>query len=135
MVLLKLISAITLSKLPTVKTKAKIYHNPRCSKSRQALALLKEQGVDVNVVNYLNEPPSIKELRIICTTLKIHPLEITRTKEDLFKKLKLSIDDKRSDDAWYKILKENPTLIERPIVIHRGKVALGRPPENILKIL
>ena len=91
--------------------------------------------MDTEVVEYQQTPPTAKELKEICAALKMHPLEITRTREDLFKELKLSTEDERSDAEWYKILQANPKLIERPIVLYKGKAALGRPPENILKIL
>jgi arsenate reductase len=115
--------------------KAIIYHNPRCSKSRQTLQILNDKGVSVNVVEYLKTAPSIKELEFFCKSLKIRPLDIMRTKEALFKDLNLSKDDKRSTLEWLQLLHDYPSLIERPIVIYNGKVAIGRPPENVLAIL
>ena len=112
-----------------------ILHNPRCSKSRQTLALIEERGADLQVVEYLNDAPSAEDLLAICDRLGKRPLEITRTKEALFKELGLSRDDARCDAEWAQILSENPKLIERPIVLHQGKAALGRPPEDVLAIL
>lgn len=114
--------------------KITIYHNPKCSKSRQTLALLEEKGFTPRVIEYLKTPPTTQELKNILKALKKAPLEITRTKEDLYKELKL--DDKRlSNDEMVKVLVENPKLIERPIVVNGSKAALGRPPENVLEIL
>jgi len=113
----------------------KIYHNPRCSKSRSTLALLKENGIDVPVIAYLETPPTAQELATICEKLNIAPLALIRTKEALFAELGLHKTDVRSNAEWCDIMAQNPKLIERPIVIYNGKVALGRPPENILSLL
>lgn len=111
-----------------------IYHNPRCSKSRETLALLREQGVEPESIEYLKTPPSISELKKILSLLGLKPRELMRKKETEYKILKL--DDKSlSDDQLIKAMHENPRLIERPIVLANGKAALGRPPENVLKIL
>jgi arsenate reductase len=112
-----------------------IFHNPRCSKSRATLALLHERGADVTVVEYLNAPPSAEELRMLCEKLKVSALDITRKKEKRFLELGLSAGDDRSEAEWFRILSENPVLIERPIVIVNGRAAMGRPPENVLSIL
>lgn len=112
-----------------------IYHNPRCSKSRQALALLEEREIEVDVVEYLTTPPTANELDGFCAALGVEPLAIMRVKEKLFAELGLSKTDERSRREWLAILAENPTLMERPLVVNGVKVALGRPPENILKIL
>jgi arsenate reductase len=111
-----------------------IYHNPRCSKSRQTLALLKENGVVPDVVEYLKEVPGVNELEAICAKLGKAPLEWTRTGESVFKALGLSKKDKRSHGDWLQILAGNPILIERPIVVSGGKAVLGRPPENVLEL-
>jgi len=115
--------------------KNSILHNPKCSKSRQTLQLLQEKGVDIQVVEYLKEPPSVDDLNYICSGLGVSPTEIIRSKEDLFKELGLSLKDERTDSEWFKLLAKNPKLIERPIVCYKGKVAMGRPPENVLSIL
>ena len=112
-----------------------IYHNPRCSKSRQTLALLRENGVEPAVVEYLKVPPSVGELVEICSKLGKEPPEWIRTGESIFKELGLSRNDERSREEWLKILVENPILIERPIVVHGGEAVLGRPPENVLELL
>ena len=112
-----------------------IFHNPRCSKSRATLNLLQEKGIEVKVVEYLDQPPSKLQLKFICNSLGVEPKTIVRTKDDLFKQLRLSIKDKRSANEWISILHNNPKLIERPIVVYKGKVAVGRPPENVLKII
>ena len=112
-----------------------IYHNPRCSKSRKTLELLRDRGVDLEIVEYLKVPPSPSALAALCEKLGLRPLEICRTKEKLFKELGLAAGDDRPDAEWLRILSENPSLIERPIVVYRGRAALGRPPENVLAIL
>lgn len=112
-----------------------IFHNPRCSKSRATLALLREKGIDPDVIDYVNEPPAPAELKWICSALGIKPVGLIRANEERFKELGLSLKDDRRDNDWIKLMHENPILIERPIVIHHKRAALGRPPENILKIL
>lgn len=116
-------------------SKTRIYHNPRCSKSRQTLAILDDRGVDYDVIEYLQQPPSAAELKKILKMLNKTPLEIIRTGEKLFKELGLSKKDERPDDEWIKIMVENPKLIERPIVVSGAKAAMGRPPEDVLTIL
>ena len=112
-----------------------IYHNPRCSKSRQTLELLRERGCQVEVIEYLQAPPTATELESFCRRLGMQPLELMRCKEKLFAELGLSTEDSRSNQEWLQVMAQNPTLIERPIVVHDGQVALGRPPEKVLKIL
>ena len=112
-----------------------IHHNPRCSKSRQALALLQEKGIELHINEYLKTPPSVAELALLCEQLGMHPLALCRTKEPMFKELGLSNDDNRSEAEWLKIMVEHPILIERPIVVYKNRVAVGRPPENVLSIL
>ena len=112
-----------------------IFHNPRCSKSRQTLELVQKRGADVPVVEYLKTPPSARELAEICTLLGMRPYDLVRRKEDLFGELKLGSIKPDDDARWYKVLAEHPALLERPIVVYKGKAAVGRPPENVLKIL
>ncbi len=112
-----------------------IYHNPRCSKSRETLALLKERGVEVEVIEYSHTPPSVDELKKVCEMLKVKALDIIRIKDKLFDELNLDVSDKRSEDEWFKILNLNPSLLERPIVIYKDKAIIGRPPERVLKII
>jgi len=109
-----------------------LYHNPRCSKSRQALALLKEKGVTPTIVEYLSEPPSAAELKRILGLLGIGPRALLRRKEAA----EAGLDDPAlSDDALIERMVATPAVIERPIVVSGGKAALGRPPEKVLDIL
>jgi len=112
-----------------------IYHNPRCSKSRATLNLLRESGADVGIIEYLKTPPTAAELDEICTKLGIEPTTLIRSKEKLFAELGLSLKDRRSRDEWLNLMVENPKLIERPIVVINGKAVVGRPPETVFDIL
>ncbi len=116
-------------------SKVTIYHNPRCSKSRQTLGLINEQGIEPDIIEYLKDAPSADELQRLCLMLGKKPLEIMRTREARFSELKLSTDDERADIEWCQIMSDNPILIERPIVVNDNKAALGRPPEQVLDIL
>ena len=111
----------------------KIWHNPRCSKSRNVAALLEEKGVEAEVVKYLDTPPSKEEIIEVLKMLNISARQLMRTKEDIYKTLDLKneTDDEKLIDAMVK----NPKLIERPIVIKDGKAAIGRPIENIIDLL
>ncbi|MEP3349775.1 MAG: arsenate reductase (glutaredoxin) [Marinomonas sp.] len=109
-----------------------IYHNPRCSKSRQTLQLLEEHNIQPDVRLYLQEPPSVDELKRILNLLDMSPLELMRTKEALYKELGLNKDS--SDEERLQAMHQNPKLIERPIVIHNDQAKLGRPPENVLEL-
>ena len=111
-----------------------IYHNPRCSKSRQTLALLQENKVAPTVVEYLRDPPDAKTLDAILTELGLEPRDLMRKKEAPYKELNLA-DETLSRTALVKAMVENPILIERPIVRRGGKAAIGRPPEAVLDIL
>lgn len=112
-----------------------ILHNPRCSKSRETLKLLQSHGVELPVVDYLQQPLSKSELRELCKLLDVKPLAIVRTKEDLFGELGLAKDNGYSDAQWLDVLASHPKLMERPIVILKGRAAIGRPPENVLSLL
>lgn len=114
---------------------ATIYHNPRCSKSRNALSILNENGFHITEVRYLETPPSSAELKELCKLMNKTPLEIVRTGESLFKELGLNKSDNKTDDEWLQVLAQNPKLIERPIVKIGDKAIMGRPPENILLIM
>ncbi|MGO3408796.1 arsenate reductase (glutaredoxin) [Marinomonas sp.] len=109
-----------------------IYHNPRCSKSRQTLALLEEKGLQPEVRLYLQIPPSIEEIETLLTQLALTPIELMRTKESVYKELGLNKDS--SDEERIQAMHNNPILIERPIVIHNDKAKLGRPPEQVLEL-
>ena len=111
-----------------------IYHNPRCSKSRQTLALLEEKGIEPNVVPYLDQSPSAAELAAILKKLGKSPRDIMRKGEAVYKEKGLSNPD-LSDDDLIAAMVADPILIERPIVIAGAKAALGRPPESVLEIL
>ena len=111
----------------------KIYHNPRCSKSRQTLELLNENGIEPEVIEYLKNPPTIDELEQILGYLEKEPFAVCRPKEDRFKELGLSDSSPRAD--LVRLMVENPVIIERPIVVNGDKAAVGRPPESVLEIL
>ncbi|KXS52378.1 MAG: arsenate reductase [Marinobacter sp. T13-3] len=112
----------------------RIYHNPRCSKSRQTLALLNERGIEPEIIRYLETPPTAQELTDILNKLGCEPRELMRTKESEYKELGLDNPD-LTRDQLIEAMVQTPKLIERPIVINKGKAALGRPPEAILDIL
>lgn len=111
-----------------------IYHNPRCSKSRQTLQLLNDNNENAEVVEYLKTPPDAETLKDILAKLGLKPRQLMRTKEDIYKALNLA-DESLSEDQLIEAMIKNPKLIERPIVVKDGKVAVGRPPENVLSIL
>jgi arsenate reductase len=111
-----------------------IYHNPRCSKSRQTLQLLNENNEQAEVIEYLKTPPDAETLKDILTKLGMQPRQLMRTKEALYQELKLD-DEGLSDEQLINAMVEHPKLIERPIVVKNGKVVIGRPPENVLSIL
>ncbi|MCG9752527.1 arsenate reductase (glutaredoxin) [Vibrio brasiliensis] len=110
-----------------------IYHNPRCSKSRQTLALLEERDIQPEIIKYLDTPPSIEQLKQLMSQLELTDVRaMMRTKEDIYKELDLKSVD---DETLFKAMVENPKLIERPIVVANGKAKHGRPPEQVLEIL
>ncbi|RTZ61090.1 MAG: arsenate reductase (glutaredoxin) [Gammaproteobacteria bacterium] len=111
-----------------------IWHNPRCSKSRQTLQLLQDKGIEPQQRLYLKQPPSERELRDILGMLNLSPRDLMRKKQKEYKELGLA-NESLSDDDLIRAMVENPVLIERPIVINDGKAAIGRPPENVLNIL
>jgi arsenate reductase len=112
-----------------------LFHNPNCSKSRGALDIISQKELDVEVIEYLKDPPSEQELEQICNKLKIKPLQLIRTADQLFSELGLAADDQRPDSEWFAIMHNNPSLIERPILVYNGQAAIGRPPEKILEII
>jgi arsenate reductase len=111
----------------------KIYHNPRCTKSRQALELLQSKNINPEIILYLENPPTIADIKEILKLLKASPLDIIRKKEAEFKEQNLS--DKSSDEELIKAIARDPKLLERPIVINGDKAAIGRPLENIVNII
>ncbi len=112
----------------------RIFHNPRCSKSRQTLELLNERGIEPEIIRYLETPPTAEELGNILDMLGCEPRELMRTKETEYKELGLN-NPELSREQLLQAMSKHPKLIERPIVIRNNKAALGRPPENVLTIL
>lgn len=111
----------------------KIYHNPRCAKSRQTLKLIQDNGVEPEVVEYLKTVPSKEELQELINLLGIEPVQLLRKGEAIYKE---QFKGKTlSDEAWIEAMIAHPKLIERPIVVQDGKAVLGRPPENALELL
>ena len=111
-----------------------IYHNPRCSKSRQTLQLLLDRGIEPEIIEYLKTPPGKTKLREILKLLGMKPRELLRTREPAYREAGLDQGD-LTDEQLIRAMIEHPVLIERPIVLANGKAALGRPPESVLKIL
>jgi len=114
--------------------KVTIYHNPRCSKSRATLELLREQGIEPNIIEYLKTPPSQAELARILKMLGMEPRELMRSKEAEYREQDLDNPGLKQKDL-VRAMHDTPKLIERPIVVANGKAALGRPPEQVLEIL
>ncbi len=111
-----------------------IYHNPRCSKSRQTLQLLRDRGIEPEIVEYLNTPPDAATLDGLLVRLGLEPRQLMRRKEAPYKELGLA-EESLDRAALIRAMVENPILIERPIVVNGEQVALGRPPESVLDIL
>ncbi len=110
-----------------------IWHNPRCSKSREALKLIQNSGVEPHIYKYLDEKPTKQQIKEVLKLLGAKPRDIMRTKESIYKELGLK--DVEDDEKLIEAMAEHPKLIERPIVIKGEKAALGRPPEKVLEIL
>jgi len=111
-----------------------IYHNPKCTKSRQTLELLRAQGIKPVVIEYLKDPPDKTVLYKILRMLKFKPRDLMRKKEEIYKEAGLDREN-LSDDALVTAMIKNPILMERPIVIANNRAAIGRPPEKVLEIL
>jgi len=111
-----------------------IYHNPRCTKSRQALELLRRHGTEPTIVEYLKHPPNRKELREILDRLGLEPRDLMRKTEEAYRENRLD-DPGLSREQLIAALAEHPVLIERPIVVAGDRAVVGRPPEKILDIL
>ena len=111
-----------------------IYHNPRCSKSRQTLQLLIDKGVEPTIVEYLKTPPDSNTLDMILNMLGVEPRELMRKQEVEYKEQGLN-DQSLNRDQLIQAMSDYPKIIERPIVVHNGAAAIGRPPENVLAIL
>lgn len=114
--------------------KVTIFHNPRCSKSRETLQLLLEQGIEPEIVEYLKTPPTFSELEQILQKLDLRPRQLMRIKEAEYAQLGLA-DESLSREALINSMINTPKLIERPIVLANDKAAIGRPPEAVLAIL
>lgn len=110
-----------------------IYHNPRCQKSRTALQELEKKGIDVQVIEYLKDAPTVKELKALCEKLQLAPADLVRTGETLYKEQYK--DKKLSDTEWLKILSEHPVLIQRPIVVKGNKALIAREEGLLAKFL
>ncbi len=110
-----------------------IYHNPRWGKSRKTLQLLRDNGYEPNIIEYLKNPPNVNELNEICENLNMSAIDITRTNEKEYKQLNIPMND--TDDVLIEKIARHPKLLERPIVIKGKKGIIGRPPENVLKLL
>ncbi len=111
-----------------------IYHNPRCSKSRQTLQLLQDKGVEPEVVLYLETPPSKETLAELLKKLDISARDLLRSGEDAYKELQLK-DKNLSEKQLIDAMVQHPILIQRPIVVKGDRAVLGRPPENVLELL
>jgi arsenate reductase len=110
-----------------------IYHNPKCSKSRATLALLAERGVEPKIVEYLKTPPTAAELSALVAKLKIEPEQLVRKGEEVYKKEYAG--KTLSPSQWIAAMVRHPILIERPIVVVGSRAVLGRPPENVNRLL
>ncbi|MBT4694967.1 MAG: arsenate reductase (glutaredoxin) [Planctomycetaceae bacterium] len=110
-----------------------IFHNPRCSKSRQTLQLIVEAQQEVEVVEYLHNPPAIEELRSLVKALDLPASDLVRSGEAVFAELGIDLTS-LSDDAVIELIAAHPVLMQRPIVVGNGKAIIGRPPENVLSL-
>ncbi|ARD22539.1 arsenate reductase (glutaredoxin) [Shewanella japonica] len=115
-------------------TTVTLYHNPRCSKSRQTLALLEENNASIQIVEYLKQAPTVEDIQQILSLLNLTPRELMRTKETEYKEQNLA-DSSLTEAELIQAMVATPKLIERPIALANGKAAIGRPPENVLAIL
>lgn len=120
--------------MANVPTSSRYWHNPRCSKSRAGLELLRERGIEPELVDYLGDPPSVAELRHVLKQLQLSPREVIRTGEAIYSELGLS-DASLSDDALIATMATHPRLIERPIFVHGDHAIIGRPPKRALELL
>jgi len=111
-----------------------IYHNPRCSKSRETLQLLNDRGVEPEIIEYLENPPNSQELRRVVELLGVRVRDLVRTTESIYQEVGLD-DDNLSDDELIEAICENPALLQRPIVISGNRAVIGRPPSRILEII
>jgi len=115
-------------------TAIKIYHNPRCTKSRQALALLQQKGIKPEIIEYLQTPPTVREMDAILIMLAMKPRDLMRQEETAYKEQQLD-NERLTHGQLVHAMIRTPILIERPIVVNNGKAVIGRPPEKVLEIL
>ncbi len=113
--------------------KVVLYHNSRCSKSRQTLALIREQGIEPTIIDYLKQPPNAAEIALLLKKLRMKARDLIRSKESLFSELGLALEADEQD--LIQAMSDHPVLIERPIVVCAAKACLGRPPEQVLELL
>lgn len=111
-----------------------VYHNPRCSKSRAAMEYLEENGIEADVVKYMDSPPDANDIKELLSMLGMSPRELMRKHEKVFKDAGLD-DPTFTDDELIEAMAQCPSLIERPIVVNNGKAVLARPPETVQDIL
>ena len=110
-----------------------IWHNPKCSKSRDSFKLLEEKGINAEVVKYLENPPTKEEIKKVLGMLGISARELMRTKEDLYKELHLK--EEQDEEKLVEAMAAHPKLIERPIVIKNGRAVIGRPIEKVIELI
>lgn len=113
--------------------KVTLLYNPRCSKCREAYSILNEQGCEVEIVEYLKDIPTGKELKDVLKKLRVKPQDLLRKKEPLF--IEKYKDKKLTDAQWIKVMHQNPILIERPVAIYGNKAVIGRPAERVIDLL
>lgn len=112
----------------------KIYHNPRCSKSRKTLEIIELQGLQPEIIKYLESPPTVAEIDMALTLLKLQPRDLMRKGEPMYKENNMS-DNSLTREDLIELMRRFPKVIERPIVLNKGKAVIGRPPESVLDIL
>jgi len=110
----------------------KIYHNPRCSKSRETLSILKDNGIEAEIIEYLKDTPTEKELKTLLNQLQLNAVDILRKGESIFKEQYKGKD--LTNEEWIEAMVKHPKLIERPIVVKGNKAILGRPPQKVLEL-
>ncbi|MGA7966676.1 MAG: arsenate reductase (glutaredoxin) [Gammaproteobacteria bacterium] len=110
-----------------------LYHNPRCSKSRAALALLEKRGDDIRVIEYLKTPPDVAQIKRLATQLGVPVREMLRNNEAVYRELKLG-DAARSEDDLLNAIAKHPILLQRPIAVADKRAVIGRPPEKVLEL-
>ncbi len=120
--------------MPDPRAPTRLYHNPRCSKSRGALELLRERGIEPEVIAYLETPPDADELRELLGLLGVGARELLRSGEDEYQRLGLD-DASLGEDALIAAMAAHPRLIERPVFVHGDRAVIGRPPERVLELL